>query len=315
MRGTRVPLAVVVVLAALGLAGTAGTTIVATSGDVLKIDPPPSVRLGDLESNKYIFVFDEQQCVKTAQDLPVDITVPGKYNDEGDLTPGTIPAGTLVSSHFVHVDSKRNKPGDPVFYNGSITTDQDIIGIAILTDALNATDVLGAPGTAYPNDKRKFNLKVNDFVIEQVDLRTVTLHLGNHKHADQARVLTRCGQPPPPPPGGEGCSPGYWKQSHHFDSWVGYTPGDSFNSVFGVNTFPGRSLLGALWQGGGGASALGRQAVAALLNASSPNVDFDLTTAEVIQLTHDALVSGDPGRIESTKDQLESLNGQDCPLS
>ncbi len=25
-----------------------------------------------------------------------------------------------------------------------------------------------------------------------------------------------------PPPGGEGCTPGFWKQRQHFDSWVGF---------------------------------------------------------------------------------------------
>ena len=27
-----------------------------------------------------------------------------------------------------------------------------------------------------------------------------------------------------PPPGGEGCTPGFWKQDQHFDSWVGFAP-------------------------------------------------------------------------------------------
>src|SRR5262245_29821740 len=30
-----------------------------------------------------------------------------------------------------------------------------------------------------------------------------------------------------------GCTPGYWKQSQHFDSWVGHSPNDSFEAVFG----------------------------------------------------------------------------------
>ena len=38
-----------------------------------------------------------------------------------------------------------------------------------------------------------------------------------------------------PPPGGEGCTPGFWKQDQHFDSWVGFAPTDSFETVFGVD--------------------------------------------------------------------------------
>ena len=40
-------------------------------------------------------------------------------------------------------------------------------------------------------------------------------------------------------------------------------------------------------------NALARHAVAALLNAASPDVDFDFTTAEVIDLVQDAFASGD----------------------
>ncbi len=38
-----------------------------------------------------------------------------------------------------------------------------------------------------------------------------------------------------PPPGGEGCTPGYWKQTQHFDSWVGFQPSQFFDAVFGVD--------------------------------------------------------------------------------
>lgn len=35
-------------------------------------------------------------------------------------------------------------------------------------------------------------------------------------------------------PGTEGCTPGYWKQQKHFDSWVNYTPNQTLESVFDV---------------------------------------------------------------------------------
>ena len=55
---------------------------------------------------------------------------------------------------------------------------------------------------------------------------------------------------------GEGCTPGYWKQPHHFDSWVGYQTGDEFDVVFGVPYDV--TLLQALTTGGGAEKALGR---------------------------------------------------------
>ena len=66
--------------------------------------------------------------------------------------------------------------------------------------------------------------------------------------------------------GGEGCTPGYWKQPHHFDSWTNYTPSDEYDVIFGVPY--DKTLLEALRTGGGGEKALGRHATAGLLNAA-----------------------------------------------
>jgi hypothetical protein len=117
----------------------------------------------------------------------------------------------------------------------------------------------------------------------------------------------------PPPPGDEGCTPGYWKQSQHFDSWEGYATGDDFDTVFGVDLFsPDITLLQALNLGGGGVNALARHAVAALLNAASSGVDASLTEAEVIQLVQDAETSGD---FEAAKNTLAASNELGCPLN
>jgi hypothetical protein len=114
-------------------------------------------------------------------------------------------------------------------------------------------------------------------------------------------------------PGDEGCTPGYWKQSQHFDSWEGYATGDDFDTVFGVDLFnPDISLLDALNLGGGGVNALARHAVAALLNAASSGVDASLSEAEVIQLVQDAETSGD---FEAAKNTLAASNELGCPLN
>jgi hypothetical protein len=110
--------------------------------------------------------------------------------------------------------------------------------------------------------------------------------------------------------GGEGCTLGYWKQSQHFDSWVGYAPTDYYDVVFGVG--PHITLLAALQSGGGGVYALLRHSTAALLNASSPDVDYDLSVAQVISLVQSAFASGN---FESAKNTLASFNEQGCPLN
>jgi hypothetical protein len=37
-----------------------------------------------------------------------------------------------------------------------------------------------------------------------------------------------------PPPAFEGCTPGFWKQEQHFDSWAGFTMNQTLESVFEV---------------------------------------------------------------------------------
>jgi hypothetical protein len=113
----------------------------------------------------------------------------------------------------------------------------------------------------------------------------------------------------------EGCTPGYWKQDHHFDSWVDYVPGDSFEVVFGRDVPGNPTLLDGLRARGGGLNALMRHTVAALLNASSPDVGpvaaFD-TAAEVIDAFQAAFDSGD---YETTKNMLAASNEAGCPLN
>lgn len=114
------------------------------------------------------------------------------------------------------------------------------------------------------------------------------------------------------PQGGEGCTPGYWKQSQHFDSWAGYAPSDSFNAVFGVTASFNKTLVDALSQGGGGEKALGRHAVAALLNAVNGGVSYRFTVAEVIAIVQTAY---ETRNFERAKNEFELQNQMGCPLN
>jgi hypothetical protein len=121
-------------------------------------------------------------------------------------------------------------------------------------------------------------------------------------------------QPPPPPPDGEGCTPGYWKNST--GTWQGFTPSQNFDTVFGLGTpglfTPDKTLLQALQLGGGGFNKLARMAVAALLNAAHSGVDFPQTTTQVINAVKAAFTSGNP---EPLATNLDTLNNAGCPLS
>lgn len=149
------------------------------------------------------------------------------------------------------------------------------------------------------------------FISSGSDQLTVYLESTQERRASSVGSLTvTC--TPPDDGGGEGCTPGYWKQPQHLDSWTGYSPADDYETVFGVDASFTLDLLGALEQGGGGEKALGRHAVAALLNSASGGVSYDYSTAEVIALVQDAYSSGD---FEGAKNLLAAANESGCPLN
>ncbi|MHC4695579.1 MAG: myxococcus cysteine-rich repeat containing protein, partial [Planctomycetota bacterium] len=112
--------------------------------------------------------------------------------------------------------------------------------------------------------------------------------------------------------GGQGCTPGFWKQRHHLDAWMVYHPDDLFDDVFGVDATGDLTLLETLKRGGGGENAFGRHAVAALLNAASTDVDYFYAIAGVIAMVQDAYATGD---FEPTKNLFEGENESGCPVS
>jgi hypothetical protein len=119
--------------------------------------------------------------------------------------------------------------------------------------------------------------------------------------------------PPPttPPPGQEGCTPGFWK--NHPEAFPApFTPATTLGSVFtGLPAnYASLTFQQALGQGGGDLNALLRQAVAALLSATSPEVDYPLTADEVISLTNAAIASG---IYEPTKDLFDQYNNLEAP--
>jgi hypothetical protein len=129
------------------------------------------------------------------------------------------------------------------------------------------------------------------------------------------------------PQGGEGCTPGYWKNHAGPDSfsnggkkkpssWEVYDPNDFFDATFGVVSSFGNTstLIQALIRGGGGENALGRHAVAALLNSVHSGVSYDLSPAGVIGVVVDAYTPGGLYDFESAKNYLAGLNEQGCPL-
>ena len=79
-----------------------------------------------------------------------------------------------------------------------------------------------------------------------------------------------------------------------------------------------RTFIDALDQPGGpglegAARILFRAAVAAYLNAAHPEVDFALSTTEIVNRVNAALASGDRERILALAGELDRLNNAGCP--
>ena len=123
-------------------------------------------------------------------------------------------------------------------------------------------------------------------------------------------------------PNFEYCSPGYWKQSQHFGSWIGYSPSQTFSSVFGETitimwsdkgkpapvTDP--TLLQALQANGGEINMLARATVGALLNSTS--LDSGFTSAEVISIFQEAYNTNTNSAFQETA-AMFTLD-EECPL-
>lgn len=123
--------------------------------------------------------------------------------------------------------------------------------------------------------------------------------------------------------GGEGCTPGYWRQSQHFGNWpvdIEYTVAEAFVGFCDTMDAELRNpesgmvcdltLLEALQLRGGGINALMRHAAAAWLNAGS-TVEFYYAQSEVEDMTEAALMSG---LYEATKNGFADANEAGCPL-
>jgi hypothetical protein len=152
---------------------------------------------------------------------------------------------------------------------------------------------------------------------------TIVASIGGPNSPGAIVVFTNTPEPPPPT-GGEGCTPGYWKQDQHLDSWQGYSPGDALNAVFGVtfsstaknNPSGPLTLLQALQlNGNSGGEQLFRHGTAALLNAANSGVDYKYTTAEVIAMVQAAWASGDATQIAAATAALAGQNESGCRLN
>lgn len=112
----------------------------------------------------------------------------------------------------------------------------------------------------------------------------------------------------------EGCTPGYWKQPQHFDSWA-YSQGAYFDDVCNA-VLPHITLLQALSAKNkdypSGEAAFLRHAAAAFLNEAAGLDSMSGSLCGPGGWVADAYAYG---AFELVKNQLEEWNELGCPLN
>ena len=168
--------------------------VVSTSADIKKISAPSSVVQGALQSDSYIYLFEEQQGVVLGSDLSVDwLPSDGDSLDTGKG--GTIAAGTRVNSYFLHFDPL----SDDAKAYGEVDFSDEILAVIFTTTNLNDSDsVLGNSGTTYGNSPDR-GYEPNDEEYSNLPLPKSwwATNYSNAGFIDQARVITAAPVPVP----------------------------------------------------------------------------------------------------------------------
>jgi hypothetical protein len=112
----------------------------------------------------------------------------------------------------------------------------------------------------------------------------------------------------------QGCGPDFWFLNQSEEYWTDYDPSDSFADVFDVDAqdLTLLEMLASEGEAPRNQRVLRAEAVAALLNASHPDITFAFDEDEVIELVQDAF---DTGELEKVTEQLHAENRQGCPYS
>ena len=153
---------------------------------------------------------------------------------------------------------------------------------------------------------------------------SVTLGYGQ----DVSIEWRNCATTPPVVTSGQGCTPGYWKQSQHFDSWPSTVhTGDKLSLYFATGgvTVNGKlvgnytMLEGLKMKGGSGiagaAEILTRAAVAAYLNSALNSLSYPFSNASVVSMVNTAFSSGNRDLMILTAAKLDKANNGGCPLN
>lgn len=167
--------------------------IVGFGGAVVLAEPPPSILLGQWESDSEIRGWFEREVV-----LPTDLTLghvnPGFVNTLSQLVSGTVPAGATVRSYMLREDPVAD---GPILLTGYVTFNTPIHGVYIGSQ-LGPTDaLLGRPGVAYnQNSFRGLELDATEDSFEiSADRLRIDFTMGVGDWTDDIRIVTAIPEP------------------------------------------------------------------------------------------------------------------------
>ena len=160
--------------------------IVGVTGQATIVAAPPDATA---HTGADALVFDELSVVLSSP-LPVEISTPGSYATLASLTPGTIAAGTDVSSFYLHSFGP-DISGD--IFSGSITFSTPILGVEALAPGLIHSNFLGSPTTTYATtnvgQSFEFGSQIDSLTIS-ADRLTLTFLNETFNAQDDLRIIT-----------------------------------------------------------------------------------------------------------------------------
>ncbi len=104
--------------------------------EILEVAAPASVVEGVIESNSSITLFEEGDNILLASDLDLEATETG-LSDPSRAVAGTIPAGNLVKSFYVHSDPVTAE-GDRIRLAGTICFSGEVYGLIVTRPELDS---------------------------------------------------------------------------------------------------------------------------------------------------------------------------------
>ena len=221
--------------------------------------------------------------------------------------------------------------GQAILFDGTVTNNGNValLGVTVVDDngtpADLSDDVTFNLGDLAPGASANYNGSYTPSVAG-FHTNTVVASASDAVQSSPVSATANATCEVPPPPDFEGCTPGFWKNSPGSWAPTGYSPNQLLTSAGFVlpngqinNQLGDDTLMEALNYGGGdnlvgAAQILLRAAVASLLNAAHPDVDFPRTEAEIIADVNAALATKDRATILALASALDADNNLGCDL-